>query len=292
MLLLLFSLASAACLGLTLVLEKRFLFANACGSWAAFQLLMGGGFLLSALLAAAVVLLRGQGGELLSPPGLLSGLCFSGFFLLVVYAFRHAELSWCMAVAYTYPLPAAALGWLFLGESVSLLAAVGIFLAVLGGGLPAGFRQAGPALLASTLLVALGLLLARAASVDSGELSLLALRRLGLCLGPLAFGLRLGAGKRLLTAFRSSRGLRGLAGGHWLAAAAGDGLLLAAVAVGPLAAAGALSVSRVAFASLFTALLTAWRPGSLGESGGPAAWRRKAAALTLVLTGGAAAAFF
>ena len=224
MLLLLFALSSAACLGLTLVLEKRFLFANSCGSGPAFQLLMGGGFLLSALLTAAFVFLSGSGAELLSLPGLLSGLCFSGAFLLVVYAFRHAELSWCMAVAYTYPLPAAALGWLFLGESVSLLAAVGIFLAALGGvlafqgggggrgGLPSGFRRAGPALLASTLFVALGLMLARAASADSGELSLLALRRFGLCIGPLALGLRFSAVKSLFAALGGSGGLRGLAG--------------------------------------------------------------------------------
>ena len=135
MLLVLVSLGSAAALGLTLVLEKRLLFANSCGSWAAFQLLMGLGFLLSALLTTAWVGFSGLGAELLSFPGLLSGLCFSGGFLLVVYGFRHAELSWCMALAYTYPLPAAVLGWLFLGERVSLLGGLGILLAVLGGAL-------------------------------------------------------------------------------------------------------------------------------------------------------------
>ena len=310
-LLLLFSLSSAACLGLTLVLEKRLLLVNSCGSWAAFQLLMGGGFLLSGLLTAAVVLILGSGKELLSFPGFLSGLCFSGGFLLVVYSFRHAELSWCMALAYIYPLPAAALGWLFLGEGVSFLAGLGLLLAVLGGvfaflgpgwlagrcgrrrRLPAGLGRAFPALLASTILVALGLLLARAASADSGELALLALRRLGLSVGPLLLGLRLAAGRDLGAAFRSKgTGLGGLAAGHWAVALAGDGLLLAAVAVGPLAAAGALSVSRVAFAFLFTAVLEAWRSGFLGEAGGRAGWLGKAAALTLVLAGGAAAAFF
>ena len=333
MLLVLVSLGSAAALGLTLVLEKRLLFANSCGSWAAFQLLMGLGFLLAALVTTAWVCLSGSGAELLSFPGLLSGLCFSGGFLLVVYGFRHAELSWCMALAYTYPLPAAALGWLFLGERVSLFGGLGILLAVLGGalvflgpagrgpgepgrevwgagrlasGAAAGFGKAWPALLGSTLLVAVGLALAREASADSGALALLALRRWGLAFGPLLLGLRPAALRALFAEFRArpagggswwaagggGLGLAFLAFLHWITALAGDGLFLTAVTLGPVAAVGALSVSRVGFSFGLTILFQQRWPGWLGERLERGSWPRKAAALGLVMTGGMLAAFF
>ena len=273
---------------------------------------------------------------MLSLPGLLSGLCFSGGFLLVVYGFRHAELSWCMALAYTYPLPAAILGWLFLGERVSLLGGLGILLAVLGGALVflgpgflgapgkaagsfggaaaafpaasgAGWGKAWPALLGSTLCVAVGLLLAREASADSGALALLSLRRWGLAAGPLLLGLRPAAFRSLFAAFREGPGGRGgrsggraVGGGglailalcHWLTALAGDGLLLTAVTLGPVAAVGALSVSRVAFSFGLTVLFQRWRPGWLGERLDGGSGLRKAAALGLAMAGGMLAAFF
>ena len=170
----------------------------------------------------------------------------------------------------------------------------------------AGFGKAWPALLGSTLLVAAGLALAREASSDSGALALLALRRWGLAFGPLLLGLRLAAFRALLSEFRArpedGGGWFSVAGGglglaflaflHWLTALAGDGLFLTAVSLGPVAAVGALSVSRVGFSFGLTVLFQRFRPGWLGERLDGSSWPRKAAALGLVMAGGMLAAFF